>query len=120
MPEFASEKAEVIQRHIDDAEEEFDVSRWEGHYVRGLRNWVAHSIVMEKRRIAAGAQAIAGDLTSQTIETVGGGGLGGSRVTKARSADAVARAADNPYYESQYGKEYLRLARLVGMGAFAT
>jgi hypothetical protein len=119
MPEFSSENEGVITRHIAEATgyPGLDAARWETNYDRGLRYLVAHSIVMEKRRIKMGPVADAGDLTSATTETVGNGT--GGRVTKSRSADAVARAADEPLYESAYGKEYLRLWKIVGKGAVA-
>jgi len=127
FPEFSSEKPEVVTRHIGYAAGAtvggtplfLDESRWEGYYTRGLGYWVAHSIVMEKRRIAMGPVADGGDLISGTLETVGAGGLGGSRVSKSRSADAVARRDANPYYESLYGKEFLRLAKIAGKAAVA-
>ncbi len=113
MPEFATEKSTVIDRHIADAASEFDVARWGGLYARGLRNWVAHSIVMEKARIAAGPAAMAGDLTSMTLINANG------QVSKATDAGSVERRQANPYLESTYGKEYVRLRRIVGMGGVA-
>ena len=119
MPEFASEKKDVIDRHIASASgfPGLDAARWETRYDRGLCNLTAHLIVMEKRRIKMGPVADAGDLTSATMETAGNGT--GGRVTKSRSADAVARAADEPLYESSYGKAFLNEWKLVGKGAVA-
>jgi len=113
FPEFDSEKSAVIDRHIAYADEFFDEGRWGGYLARGLGNWVAHSIVMEKRRKAAGPVAMAGDVVTKTLESPAG------RTSVSRGADSVGRLQANPYLESQYGKEYVRLRDEIGMGGVA-
>lgn len=113
FPEFATEKDDVIERHIADADEFFDAARWGGLYARGLGHWAAHSIVMEKRRVAAGPVALAGDVTSKSMSTPT------HQSSMSRSSDAVKRAQEDPYYESAYGREYRRLLVQVGMGVHA-
>ena len=116
FPEFRSEKEDVVSRHIGYATGGpafLDESRWGTYYSRGLGYFVAHSIVMEKMRIAAGPVAMAGDLASQTIENANG------RVTKSTDSGSIERRQKNPFYETKYGQEYLRLQRLAGMGAVA-
>ena len=116
FPEFSSEKEEVLTRHLGYADTDpnfLDESRWGGFYGRGVGYWVAHSIVMEKMRIASGPVAMAGDLVSQTFENANG------RVTKTTDAGSIERRQKNPLFETKYGQEFLRLQRLAGMGCVA-
>lgn len=109
MPAFSSIDDETINRWLADASSEFDVARWDVDYTKGLRNWVAYHIVEEAKQVVAGP---------------GGGGLiavekqvGTERIRFSEAA--ITAAMTDPFMANVYGREYRRLARLVGAGAVA-
>ena len=111
FPEFGQDNPAVITRWITAADEEFDAWWWGGYLDRGMGNWIAHQVVMEKARNVAGAQAMAGDVTTKTMESPAG------RVSVSRGN--VEAQMKNPFMRTIYGQEYFRLAGLVGMGVLS-
>lgn len=111
MPEFSSEKDDVIERHIEACEPFFDESRWEDYLSRGLAFLAAHFIVTEKQRQEFGAKALAGNtaLASRESATVRG----------SQNAVAIDLQMKHPIMRTMYGQEYFALANQVGMGGIA-
>ena len=99
FPEFARETDERLTAVIASADSYFDATRWDDLYSAGLGNWVAHKLA-----------------------TQNGGQLGKDATITSKSVGALSVSRDvnltahDPFLSTLYGREYRRLANLVGMG----
>ena len=109
-PQFASTPDETVQLYLDDAALLLNEERWSDLYAKGQGLLAAHELTLLSQAQAAGASAgVADDVTSETA----------GNVSYTRSSDAIKASRENPYNATQYGQQYLYLARQVGMGAIA-
>jgi hypothetical protein len=108
-PAFEAVSAGVVQRHLDAADEEFNVERWGGRYTEGLANFVAHRITMDPSQGGALKNAGATGIIEKQVGSV--------RVT--RSAAFVEAQTKNSYFGTLYGQRYSELRDEVGMGTVA-
>lgn len=110
FPQFENVEVPILQRHIDDADPFFDVSRWGDKYARGFGNFVAHHLELElrKRGVAPGTSS-ANDATEKQVGSV--------RIR--RSDKLVEMQAQNPFLKTEYGQIYWQLAEQVGAGMLA-
>ncbi len=111
FPEFAAETDERVQFFVDRAAPYFDVERWGDLYPDGVANYVAHELALAKAQTALGGSVQV--MTNDTISKK----VGDVQVTK--DAGLLAKQADNPFYRTLYGQQYLYLRRQVGMGALS-
>jgi len=84
------------------ADEWFDVARWGGHYLEGVANWVAHSLVINSIPLSA-------DDGLEVSKSVGD-------TSYSLHSGLVERQADAQELRTRYGQRYLQLAALVGIG----
>ena len=116
FPQFKDETDERVQFFIDDAQPYFNVDLWGTFYAQGLCFYVAHQFFVSNM------YAKAGDGKAATLETVGGVTSKKVGDLQKNYSDGMATAMMNdPYLLSPYGREYLRLRRLIGgaLGASA-
>lgn len=111
FPAFEGEADARVQYALDSAAPFFDVARWDDLYLQGLANYAAHTLTMSAVT-ASKVGGVAGVSDTATMKKVGD-------VTVSRSEAMLEKQSKNPLYRTHYGQEYLRLARLVGMGAVA-
>lgn len=116
FPEFASETkytAGMINFWYDLADTMLNVIRWGNLRTAGLTLYVAHQITIAAQNAASGI-----------LGAAPGMGLG---VTSSESAGPISHSMDTQisseldagnFNLTTYGKEYIRLARLVGIGGF--
>ncbi len=111
LPELSSVDDGVVQQHITAADPFFEPAVWGGFYVRGLANFVAHSIVMELvRKGWKGLTQAATDAKGVTSKAVSGA------VSWGISDSVLQLQMKDPIYRTTYGQEYAYLRDLVGMG----
>jgi hypothetical protein len=108
--EFGALDDGYIQKFLDKADPFFDVERWGNLYSEGLSNFVAHRIVMSKATAANALQADSGNVTEKHVGPVG----------QSTDSAILSRQVDDPYLLTGYGREYVRLRRMVGMGGATT
>jgi len=122
FPEFASEIDARIQFFIDDADCAFDLCRWGCCYVVGIANYVAHNMAMANY-IASGdaAGAFPGSSSISNAQQWTSKTVGDVSVTRGNSTGIGNGKSqqDSPFFKTLYGQEYLRLLRLVSIGATA-
>lgn len=111
FPEFASETDARVQLFIDKAAPHFDVDRWGDLYADGAANFVAHSLALANAQTAQGGavQAMTNDNLTKKV----------GDVQVAKDTGLLNKQADNPFYRTLYGQQYLYLRRQVGMGALS-
>lgn len=107
--EFSSLADNYVQVFLTAAVTHFDVSRWGAFYSEGLSNFVAHKIVLSKAHVANALQADEGNVTGKHVGPVG----------QSMDGQLVNKQAEDPYLLTNYGREYVRLRRLVGTGGTA-
>jgi hypothetical protein len=122
FPEFTSELDARIQLFIDDSVPAFDVCRWGEWYSIGVANYVAHNLAIANSIALgdassgfAGGSAIA---NSQSWTTKKVGDVSVTRGEASGAGDGKSQK-DSPFFKTIYGQEYLRLLRMVGIGAVA-
>ena len=96
-----------IQPYLTRATPYFAVSRWGNWLDEGIANWVAHSIIVDRSEAARGIDEI--DSDDATAERFAG-------ISTARHADIVMASVKDPFLRTTYGRRYVYLRRLVGMG----
>lgn len=107
FPEFALVEDGRIQFLMIDAAAFVDESTWSDLYVRGLSLVIAHFLVLDALRAGGYVNAaMAGNVVAKKV----------GPVSVAYDAAMNAKIADSPFARTTYGQEYLRLARMVGMG----
>lgn len=111
FPMFEGEADARVQYALDSAAPFFDVARWDDLHPQGLANYAAHTLTMTAVA-AVRVGGVAGVSDTTNMKKVGDVSIG-------RSDAMLEKQAKNPLYRTLYGQEYLRLARLVGMGAVA-
>lgn len=111
FPTFEGEADARVQYALDSAAPFFDVARWNDLYTQGLVNYAAHTLTMTAVA-AVCVGGVAGVSDTANMKKVGDVSIG-------RSDAMLEKQTKNPLYRTLYGQEYLRLARLVGMGAVA-
>jgi hypothetical protein len=107
--EFSSLADNYVQTFLDKADPFFDVERWGDFYSEGVANFVAHKIVLSKARAANALQVNGGNVTEEHVGPVG----------QSMDSQLLNKQVDDPYLLTDYGQEYVRLRRLVGMGGTA-
>lgn len=112
IPELVGETDARVQLYIGLAEPHFNVQRWGGFYSAGVANWVAHEITLVNMRAAKGG-AVKAALTDDTLQKKVGD------LQTMRDTGLLNKQADNPYYRTVFGQQYLELRKLVGAGAAA-
>lgn len=113
FPVFDTTNDSVVQAAITASTPYFDVSRWGDLLPDGQGNFVAHRIVINNPAAFPGQSAgVVGDVTV-TDKMVGSVRVG-------RAAGLRAKQMDDPYMLTSYGREYRRLANLVGLGGAVT
>ena len=104
FPEFETITDDVVVFFCSDAAQELSAKKWGKFYLRGLTNLTAHLLAIHKRII------VNGDGANYPVTSESAGELSvsyGSTVT-----------AQTAQYElTCYGQEFLRLRRLVAVGA---
>lgn len=108
--EFNSLDTVYIQKFLDKADPFFDVERWGDFYSEGLANFVAHKIVLSKARAANALQADGGNVTEEHVGAVG----------QSMDSQLLNKQADETCLLTGYGREYVRIRRMVGVGGLAT
>lgn len=103
---FASTSSTLIQFWLDQAPPFFDICRWDDLLVSGVLYWIAHQITWA---IKNSAQPLTDDTSRQQAGQVGFG----------RDSKLLNDEANNPYLETNYGRQYLYYMRFVGAGATA-
>lgn len=111
FPTFEGEADVRVQYALDSAAPFLDASRWDDLYTQGLANYAAHTLTMTAVAAVA-VSGVVGVSDTANMKKVGDVSIG-------RSDALLEKQAKNPLYRTLYGQEYLRLARLVGMGAVA-
>ena len=105
--EFDSLDGNYIQKFLDAAVPFFDVGRWGLFYSEGLRNYVAHTIVVSKARAARGiAQMDQGNTTEKHVGLVG----------KTMDSELINKQATDTFMLTDYGRRYCELRDMVGLG----
>lgn len=110
MPAFVGVADADIQRWLDRSATYFDVGRWDTLYSDGLVNWVAHKLIMENT--AEGLPLVPVISSLAIFKRVG-------TEQVQYSPEALAAVMAEPMNATYFGREYLELAREVGMGAVA-
>jgi Protein of unknown function (DUF4054) len=111
FPEFAGEADARVQLFIDKADPHFDAERWRTMYSDGVANFVAHSLALANAQSAQGGSVAA--MTNDNLNKK----VGDVQVTK--DTGLLNKQADNPFYRTLYGQQYLYLRKQVGMGALS-
>lgn len=109
FPAFEGENDARVQYVLDSAAAFLDESRWGDLYTQGLANYAAHLLTM----LAVAAVAVGGVAGISDIAMTKK--VGDVSVTK--SELMLQAQAKNPLLRTFYGQEYVRMVRLVGMGA---
>jgi len=84
----------------------FDKTRWGDLLFLGVLNWVAHQLVMSK---ANTSQQVMDDGIMKKV----------GDIAKPREASLMNKQADNPYYRTYYGQQYLYYQQIAGIGSIA-
>lgn len=84
----------------------FNRDRWDDLLLPGTLYWIAHTYVLS---IANATQQTTDDVIMKKIRDV----------QKQRDGMLMNKEADNPYYRTTYGQQYLYYLDLVGMGGIA-
>jgi hypothetical protein len=88
----------------------FDIARWGVWLEDGQGNWVAHELATnppEETGTTAGTAQTDGDVSTKRVGSV----------SVSRDAGRLKAVADNPYQATKYGRKYLWLAKMAGVGA---
>lgn len=109
FPAFANTDDAKIQYWLDKSDPYFNIPRWGDLYDDGLGNWVAHQLTMQ---ILQGTTSAAGVADDANMKKVG-------NVQKGRDSMLMNKAADEPYYKTQYGQQFMYLRKFVGAGGMA-
>lgn len=109
-PQFANLPTATIQTAIDFAQTFFDAARWGERFRQGQLLYVAHQLTLSA---LAAANNGAGAVVDDVLQKRAGG------VSKGRDGAIAMATMTNPLLRTYYGQEYLRLRRIVGMGAIA-
>lgn len=109
--EFAAEEDTRIELFIGVADPFFDADRWGGLYAEGVANFVAGKLA------AANAAALLADGSGDTNSGIISKKVGDIQIGYSEAV-LLAKMKD-PFLGTTYGAEYMRLARLVGIGAVA-
>lgn len=106
--EFASTAEPQVQVLIDDTVEMFDQGRWGSLYFRGHSLYIAHFLTVRSKQLAgfSGAQDAA-----QSKQVDG--------VSATYAVLMPTRWGEAYFATTSYGREYLMLARMVGIGGTA-
>jgi hypothetical protein len=114
FPEFADETAfppERITFWSTVGEKRLNVIRWGDLYNEGMDLFVAHNIALSTGTMS---DATAGRIPGATRGIVSSQSVGGVSVSRDLTS---ATETDAGYYnETIYGRQFLRLARMVGIG----
>ncbi len=111
FPEFVAVADERVQLYITRSDPYFDVARWGDFYTEGVGYWVAHSLTLSASPTSTSGTGMGHQ------NTVTGKKVGEVQVNK--SVTLVQVGMDNPYMRTGYGQEFLRLRKMVGIGALA-
>lgn len=107
FPELATSVADTqFQFWLTQSAPIFDQDRWDDLLFLGMLYWIAHSATL------GSANATQQTFDDSTTKKVGD-------IMKSRSDKLMQLQADNPYYRTTYGQQYLYYQQLVGMGGFA-
>lgn len=112
FPQFSSADSVRIQFYIDDSAPWFDVCRWGKLLGVGQANWVAHYLTMDayNTSLGVGSNAVNASIVgTKKVDTV----------TITKDPGMLDATAKEPMMRTIYGQEYLRLRRIIGMGALA-
>lgn len=104
FPEFKAITDDVVAFFINDAMQELSPSKWGRLYSRGLTTLTAHLLAMYERIIENG------DGANYPVVSESAGEL-------SVSYGSTATAETSQYELTCYGQEFLRLRRLVAVGA---
>lgn len=116
FPAFADATAwpdPYVQAVINRLPNYFDTGRWGVWLADGQGNWVAHELATNpplESGASAGTAGSDGDVSSKRIGTE----------SINRDAGRLKAEADNPYQLTKYGRKYLWLARMAGVGAIVS
>lgn len=103
-----------IQAALDEADPHFDVERWGDLYTQGLGNFVAHTLLMRKKRYDALRNAGDTDPPADAISY-----KAGDTEIKFSEKLILYKVEKSPYVSTEYGQQYLYLRDIVGAGALA-
>lgn len=84
----------------------FDQGRWDDLLDVGVCNWVAHNLVLND---ANAAQNLTDDGSTKKV----------GDISKTRDAELMKRQAENPYYRTTYGQQYIYYQSYVGAGGIS-
>jgi len=111
-PEFASVAPARIEGALQDAANQMSRKVWNRLYEQGLHALAAHLLY------EAGALTPSGNSNGKPVQSVTSRAVAGVSVGYS-APDAGFSANHNGYASSSYGKEYLRLRKLVGVHVLA-
>jgi hypothetical protein len=104
FPTLTKYSDEAVNFWLGQADPFFDQDRWDDVLVIGVLNWVAHQLVL------VDANAAQGLTDDGSVKKVGD-------ISKTRDSELMNKQADNPYYRTPYGQQYLYYQSYVGAGA---
>lgn len=104
--EFDSLSPEYVQKFLDLAVPDFNVSRWGKKYSEGLACNAAHRIVVSKAQAAKALQLDGGNVSEKHVGPVG----------VSFDSMLINKQAADPFMRTTYGQRYCFLRGLVGRG----
>jgi hypothetical protein len=111
-PQFEDISDGRIQYFINESNPWFNKDIWADFYEQGVGLWVAHQLAvgqLQLEQFGGGTGFI----------TTGGSISVGPVSISDGSSSSIDRQIDNQFLSTAYGSEYMRLARMLGMGGVA-
>ncbi len=93
------------------ADKMMNANRWQDLIIQGASLFIAHNLALQMMSIQ---NVIAGGTPGQGVDNVSSQSVGGALVSFDTSSSAVEGGGD--YNQTTYGKQFLRLSRLIGIG----
>lgn len=106
FPELSAYTDAQVNQWLAQSTPFFNLQRWDDMLFLGMLYWTAHMLVLSK---LITTQPQIDDSISKKV----------GDIMKTRSDKLVQMQADNPYYRTTYGQQYLLYQGLIGVGGAA-